>query len=347
MWTCIQCITHPHHTQTHAHVHTYVQAAVFKHLYYQWQDYQNFTSGCNKEEIDSAITKFETQMRQLQAATRDANFRTKQEEERKKLSMPRFETAAEKEERMKKEVELAKFGEVAIAFRLSSPDPHSYTYYTELPGECHDEGVSQQQQQEVDTKKINKKRCQHAVDTQPSETFSYQTRQTATGKSFPWENIRPDPCVDRPMKTVHITRRSTDVGETEAKSVGTDSHTLPTTVTAMRLAGGRGGRRQRRSPPSAAPQSDKFSDPSTAESTQDHHSHLYSSRPVSGRNCGSKNKTTFRGKNRKKSPIVSNSKFLPRCTISMQISGTRGSPFSYGAGLPDDQQSHLSILSIT
>lgn len=324
-----------------------MQAAVFKHLYYQWQDYQNFTSGCNKEEIDTALTKFESQMRQLQVATRDANFQTKQEEERKKLSMPRFETAAEKEERVKKEVELAKFGEVAIAFRLSSPDPNSYTYYTELPGECHDEGILQQQQQEVDTKKINKKRCQHAVDTQPTDTFSYQTRQTTTGKSFPWENIRPDPSSDRTTKTVYINRRSTDEREKEAKIVGTDSHIPPTTVTAMRLAGGREGRRQRRSPPSAAPQSDKFLDPSTAESTQEHHSHLYSSRPVSGRNGGSKCNSTFRGKNRKKSPIVSNGKFLPRCTISMQISGTRGSPFSYGAGLPDDQQSHLSILSIT
>ena len=32
----------------------------FKHLYYPWQDSKNFTSGCNKEEIDSAISKFET-----------------------------------------------------------------------------------------------------------------------------------------------------------------------------------------------------------------------------------------------------------------------------------------------
>lgn len=34
--------------------------------------------------------------------------------------MPRFETAAEREERQMKEVELARFGEVTIAFRLTT-----------------------------------------------------------------------------------------------------------------------------------------------------------------------------------------------------------------------------------
>ena len=291
-------------------------------------------------------------MRQLQATTRDANFQSKQEEERKKLSMPRFETAAEREERVKKEVELAKFGEVAIAFRLSTPDTSNYTYYTEVPGERNEEGILPQRQG-VDTKRLNEsddhsanKRCQRTVDSQSFDTFSHQTRQTATGKSFPWDNIKPGPCVGRSMKSGYINQRSTD-GREEAKSVGIDSQVQPTTVTAMRLAGGNGGRRQRYSPPSAALLSDKLSDPSAAESTQEHHSHFHSSRPMSSRTGASKNNSTFRGKNRKKCPIVSNSKFLPHCTISMQISGTRGSPFSYGAGLPDDQQSHLSILSIT
>ena len=339
------------HTYKHTYVLAYLQAAVFKHLYYHWQDYQNFTSGYNEEEIDSAISKFETQMRQLQAATRDANFQSKQEEERKKLSMPRFETAAEREERVKKEMELTKFGEVAIAFRLSTPDTGNYTYYTEVPGECHEEGTLRQQQG-VDAKKIDKSddhfannRSQRAVDFQSFDTFSCQTRRPTTKKSFPWDNIKPGSCVGRSMKSGYINQRSTE--RKEAKNVGTASHVQPTEVTAMRLAGGRGGRRQRYSPPSAALQSDKLSDPSAAESTQEHRSHFHSSRPMSSRTGASKNNSTFRGKNRKKCPIVSNSKFLPHCTISMQISGTRGSPFSYGAGLPDDQQSHLSILSIT
>ena len=35
---------------------------------------------------------------------------------KRKLTVPRFETAVEREERQMKEVELAKFGEVTIAF---------------------------------------------------------------------------------------------------------------------------------------------------------------------------------------------------------------------------------------
>ena len=44
------------------------------------------------------------------------------EEERKKQFMPRFETAAEKEERFRKEKEKAEFGDVHVAFRLSNPN---------------------------------------------------------------------------------------------------------------------------------------------------------------------------------------------------------------------------------
>ena len=91
------CTTHPHYTQNH----TYLQAAVFKHLCYHWQDCQKFTSGCNKEEIDSAISKFETQMRQLQATTRDATIQSKQDEK----SVPRFYTATKREERVMNELE--------------------------------------------------------------------------------------------------------------------------------------------------------------------------------------------------------------------------------------------------
>ena len=52
--------------------------------------------------------------------------------------MPRFETLQEKEERLQQEKEFASFGKVSVAFRLSTPNPDSYTYYTELPEECYD-----------------------------------------------------------------------------------------------------------------------------------------------------------------------------------------------------------------
>ena len=51
---------------------------------------------------------------------------------------------------------------------------------------------------------------------------------------------------------------------------------LPTAVTVMRLAGGRGGRRQRHLSSSFTFQLDKVPDPSTADSTQEHHSHFHS-----------------------------------------------------------------------
>lgn len=47
----------------------------------------------------------------------------KKEQEEMRLNAPRFETEAEKEERLRMERELAEFGEVSEAFRLSSPNP--------------------------------------------------------------------------------------------------------------------------------------------------------------------------------------------------------------------------------
>ena len=62
--------------------------------------------------------------------------------------MPRFETATEREERLKRERELAEFGKVAVAFRLSSPDPDNYTYYTELPAKfCTEEELLELREQ--------------------------------------------------------------------------------------------------------------------------------------------------------------------------------------------------------
>ena len=50
----------------HTHICTNAQAAVFKNLYYNWQDDKNFISSYNEDEIDSAISNFESQIQQLQ-----------------------------------------------------------------------------------------------------------------------------------------------------------------------------------------------------------------------------------------------------------------------------------------
>ena len=47
----------------------------------------------------------------------------RKEQEQMRLTMPRFETEDEKAERLKREQELAEFGEISEAFRLSKPNP--------------------------------------------------------------------------------------------------------------------------------------------------------------------------------------------------------------------------------
>ncbi len=62
---------------------------------------------------------------QLCFSCRDRRTNELMEEERKKLSMPRFESIAEKMERMRIENERSETGDVQVAFRLSIPD-HKY-----------------------------------------------------------------------------------------------------------------------------------------------------------------------------------------------------------------------------
>ena len=95
---------------------------------YQWR---KLTRG-NREEIDSAISKFETQMRQLQAAARDATNQSKQDE-------LRFQTVALKGGESK---ERGGAGQIWRGIQpqplyYPPPDPNNYTYYTELPSECY------------------------------------------------------------------------------------------------------------------------------------------------------------------------------------------------------------------
>ena len=52
--------------------------------------------------------------------------------DRQQKAVPRFETAQEREERLKREKEQEQFGEVAVTFTLTTPHP-DYTYYTDLP----------------------------------------------------------------------------------------------------------------------------------------------------------------------------------------------------------------------
>ena len=109
-----------------------MQATVFKYLLQQWQDYQNFAGGFNDAEVGVALDKLSSRMHQLHSSSDDKEAHENLTEERKKLAMPRFETLQEREDRLRREKERAEFGDVSVAFRLSTPNP-GYTYYTDLP----------------------------------------------------------------------------------------------------------------------------------------------------------------------------------------------------------------------
>ena len=99
------CITHSHHTQTHIYSHFITGYSTYSNIcVLPLARLPNFHK---KEELDSAIREFVTQMGQVQPAAKDANIQSKQEEEREELIVSRFETAAERQEKQKKEVDLA------------------------------------------------------------------------------------------------------------------------------------------------------------------------------------------------------------------------------------------------
>jgi hypothetical protein len=99
------------------------QTTVFRHLYSYWQEYQlmchNLTSST---EISAEIEKTKIKMEQLRKGM-------KEKEREIKEQRLRFETAAEREERMKREREEREFGEVAVNFTLVKQHPQ-YIYHT-------------------------------------------------------------------------------------------------------------------------------------------------------------------------------------------------------------------------
>ena len=84
------------------------------------------------------------QTRDLQQTAKEKEAKVKLEEEQKRSLMPRFETLAERELRLKREREFAAFGEVAVAFSLSTPNP-KYKYFTEIPGESDEDEMLQEE----------------------------------------------------------------------------------------------------------------------------------------------------------------------------------------------------------
>ena len=76
----------------------------------------------------------QAQLEQLKSRTTDHSLGA---QEYNKLSTPRFETMEEKKARLEREEERAELqGDIAVSFRLSTPNP-KYIYYTEVPEGCN------------------------------------------------------------------------------------------------------------------------------------------------------------------------------------------------------------------
>jgi len=128
---------------------------VFSALYNGWKEYQNFVADLQEDKVKKAIDVLKKEIIQQQKQKRYCRVHSlikllkrhccvhslvlvlirvffpcrekeeneRLEEERKKMRVPRFETAEEREQRMRTERELVEFGPATIEFRLSSPNP--------------------------------------------------------------------------------------------------------------------------------------------------------------------------------------------------------------------------------
>ena len=82
----------------------------------------------------------------------------KLEMEQRHIAMPRFETAKEQEERLKREKERQQFGDIGVNFTLTKLHPE-YEYYTELPS-VDSESVESVQSDEV-VRNSDNRNCVH------------------------------------------------------------------------------------------------------------------------------------------------------------------------------------------
>lgn len=108
------------------------QNAVFKNIQSYWNEYQNFLDDSNNvTSIEAAIGELKKQIEEERVRMKEMENTEQIEQERSKLSMPRFETIEEKKQRLKREQETKEFGEVAVSFRLSQLNPNFKFYFND------------------------------------------------------------------------------------------------------------------------------------------------------------------------------------------------------------------------
>ena len=102
---------------------SYVQATVFRLLLGYWQEYQSFSSDHTEQELFAAIDQLKREIEAQRNSVRQQEILMKREEDEKKQSVMRFETEVERKSRLAHERERREFGDVAVEFRLSCPQP--------------------------------------------------------------------------------------------------------------------------------------------------------------------------------------------------------------------------------
>ena len=101
---------------------------MFKQLQSSWNEFQNYIQAHSNRSVEGALHDLQLHITEQRQKMKEQTELLKKEEERNKLSLPRFETLEEKKARLQHEKELIEFGDIAVSFRLSHMNPQ-YTYF--------------------------------------------------------------------------------------------------------------------------------------------------------------------------------------------------------------------------
>lgn len=101
----------------------FLQATVFRLLLGYWQDFQSFSGNRTEQELFVAISQLKKEIEAQRNSVKQQEIQMKMEEDERKQSVMRFETETERRSRLAHERERKEFGEVAVEFRLSCPQP--------------------------------------------------------------------------------------------------------------------------------------------------------------------------------------------------------------------------------
>ena len=193
-----------------------LQATVFRLLLGYWQDFQSFSGDRTEQELFVAISQLKKEIVAQRNSVRQQEMQMKMEEDVKKQSVMRFETEAERKSRLAHERERREFGEVAVEFRLSCPQPQ-FDYCGRiaklLQCEVDDnldstiENIKGRSQLSSQTKKpANDK---HHAKTKSSPTALLTSKQDADSLQVRFANHSPHTTADSsPVFRAHTRRHS-------------------------------------------------------------------------------------------------------------------------------------------